>query len=198
MKNAMYEEYFKERKTMKMLAMLLILFSLAAGSAFTERADAEDMRKTGDEQVQPSQPAKEKRETGSAETEDAKNTVAAKVNGVVITNDTVTKLMKVLVAKTEDRKETKELREKALDSLIFQELAYQKAKADGLTVEQKTLDDAIDKIKTSYGGENGYRAFLEREKMTEEELRQILERSFILKMITEREVLAKIVVSRTT
>jgi len=64
MNKAMYEDYFKEKIWMHEAVMLLMLFSLFTGFTFAGRADAED----------------------------AKNIVAAKVNGVVITNDSVIKV----------------------------------------------------------------------------------------------------------
>lgn len=123
------------------------------------------------------------------------NTAAAKINGVVITKDSVTKLMKGMAAKKEQGEETEELRKKALNSLIFQELIWQKAQSEGLTVEQKTIDDKIEKMKTNLGGENGYRVFLERETLTEERLRETLTRSLILERMFVREVSDRIVIS---
>ena len=167
MNKAMYEDYFKEKIWMHEAVMLLMLFSLFTGFTFAGRADAED----------------------------AKNIVAAKVNGVVITNDSVIKVMKNMLENKERKERPEELRNKALNSLIIQELAWQKAKAEGLTVEQKTIDEAIEKTKTSYGGESGFSAFLEQVSLTEEGLREILVKSYTLKLIIAREVSEKVTVT---
>ena len=196
MKNAMYEDYFREKISVKRTATLLILFFLVAGVTYTGKADAENMQKTG-----PAGNAEQQAQTAAGEgsanapREDGQKNAAAKVNGVVITNDSVTKLMKDMLAKKERKERPEELREKALNSLILQELALQKAKAEGLTVEQKTIDEAIEKIKMSYEGEREFSAFLQQESLTEEGLREILVKSYTLKLIIEREVYEKITVT---
>jgi parvulin-like peptidyl-prolyl isomerase len=123
------------------------------------------------------------------------NTAAAMVNGVVITKNSVTNQMKGMAANREQGEETEKLRKKALNSLILQELIWQKAQSEGLTVDQKTIDDNMEKIKTNLGVENGYRAFLEKEALTEEILRETLTRSLILERMFEREISDKIVLS---
>ena len=130
-----------------------------------------------------------------AQEEMARAGEAAKVNGVVITNEAVAKQMRSMQDKKERSETPAELRQKALDGLIFQELAWQRAKADGLTVEQATIDEALEKIKTNYGGESGFREFLGQNSLTEEGLREVLVKSYTLKLLIEREVSQKVTVT---
>ncbi len=118
----------------------------------------------------------------------------AKVNGVAITKDALVNVMKSMLSRKERREKPEDLKKDALNSLIVQELAYQKAKSAGLAAEKKTVDDAIEKMKTKLEGEEGYREFLEREMLTEEELRSVLERKFTLDRILEKEVSGKVVI----
>jgi hypothetical protein len=196
MKNSAYEDYFKEKISMKRIATLLVLFSLLAVSTVTEKAGAESTQKTGPA-VNAEQQAQTAAGEGSAKApgEEGQKNAAAKVNGVVITNDSVIKVMKTMLEQKERKERPEELREKALDSLILQELAWQKAKATGLTVEQKTIDEAMEKIKSSYGGESGFSSFLQGESMTEEGLREVIVKSFTLKLLFAREVSEKATVT---
>jgi len=195
MRTEMYKDYFKEKMLVTKAAMFMILFFLAAGFTFTGKADAEGPGKTG-----PAGNAGQQAQTAAVEEnanvprDDGQKNAAAKVNGVVITNASVTKLMKSMLAQKERKERPEELREKALNNLIFQELVWQKAKAEGLAVEQKTIDEAMEKIKTSYG-ESGFSAFLEQESLTEKDLREILVKSYTLKLITAKEVFEKVTVT---
>ena len=190
MNNVRYEYYLKEKVIMKK-AVMLLLFSLLAGFTFTGKAVAENMQKTGPEQAQTASGEDSAKATG----EGGQKNAAAKVNGVVITNESVIRQMKIMLAQKERKEAPEELRKKALDRLIFQELAWQKAKADGLTVDKKTIDEAIEKIKTNYGGDTGFKAFLEQESLTEEGLRETLVKSYALKLITAREITEKVTVT---
>jgi hypothetical protein len=90
---------------------------------------------------------------------------------------------------------TGEVKKKALSQLILQELAYQKAKSEGLTVEQKDIDKAIVDMRKKLGDEAKYREFLDKEGISEDELRQRIQRNLILKRIFTREILDKTTIS---
>jgi hypothetical protein len=129
--------------------------------------------------------------------EEAKKVVVATVNGVPITIDSLVKMMNRLGAKgpqTQTPESAAELKKKALDRLILQELAYQKAKADGLKPEEKYVDEAIVNLKVNVGGEKGYADFLVQQNITEAELRAQVQRSLTLELIIGREVNNKITI----
>jgi len=86
------------------------------------------------------------------------------------------------------------LKKEALEKLITNELAYQQAKAQGIMIDEKMINMAIQNLKENLGGEEKYKRFLEREKITERDLRNRVERSLALERIFASEVYAKVTV----
>ena len=125
--------------------------------------------------------------------------VVARVNGIEITMATVATMMNTLVTKqghgTALPESMEEIRKDALNQLIFQELAYQKAKSDGMAVGRKESVDALVGMRQKPGGEEKFREFLEKGQITEEDLRNRIERSLTLKRVFTREVSNKVSVS---
>jgi parvulin-like peptidyl-prolyl isomerase len=150
------------------------------------------------ENLQPQHPH---RSSGPAEVdrEDAKKMIAATVNGVGITMESVEKLVNSMnsqaahgAAPSRDRAA---MRTEALDRLILQELAFQRAKSQGLAPTPQDIDAAIARIKSQVGGEEGFKAFLERGAMTEKDLRQIIETNLAIERILAKEVLKDVSIS---
>lgn len=127
--------------------------------------------------------------------------VVARVNGVAITAAALrARVSAVLKAKGHGgagtgHEDYRAVARKALDKLIVQELAYQKALAEGMTVTPEELDRAIVALQKKAGGEKKYRAMLERSNVTEDMLRHELERNRLVKRIFEKDVLSKVVIS---
>jgi peptidyl-prolyl cis-trans isomerase C len=125
--------------------------------------------------------------------------VAARVNGVEITMGSVAVMMGSLGANRVHGPGppagVEEARSEALDQLILQELAYQKAKSEGMTVEPKEIDAAVTDMRRKLGGEEKLREFAEKERITEEGLRARIERNILLKRIFTREIQDKASVS---
>jgi parvulin-like peptidyl-prolyl isomerase len=124
--------------------------------------------------------------------------IVAKVNGADITKYALINMMDRLIAinlKTSISESREATRKKALDQLIFQELAYQEAVRRGLSVEEQRVDYAMDKFITSVGHEQGYNDFLERQQLTPVEVRASIERSLLLQLIAAREVMEKVSVT---
>lgn len=130
---------------------------------------------------------------------EVKGDVAAKVNGVVITHDAVVKMMRRIMSSGSrgpaTAKDMETVREEALNKLVTQELAYQKAKAEGAVADPKEIDASMADLKKRLGGEEGLKAYLEKESLTEEGFRTLVERSLILKVMYAREVTDRIVIS---
>jgi parvulin-like peptidyl-prolyl isomerase len=127
--------------------------------------------------------------------------VVAKVNGVAITAAALqARVSRVLKARGHGgagagQEDYNAIVRKALDKLIVQELAYQRATAEGLKVTPKELDAAIAALKERAGGEEQYRQMLEKNNVTEGTLRKELERNRLVKRIFEKDVLSKVVIS---
>ncbi len=94
---------------------------------------------------------------------EGKRGVVARVNGVNITQtDLKAKMMQMLAVRTQlessgDPNQMEALRQDALNKLIIQELAYQRAKAEGMTVGKDEIDGAIAEIREAKGGESNIR-----------------------------------------
>lgn len=130
--------------------------------------------------------------------EKAKNIIAARVNGTEITMFSVLKMMRRIASTQGDsasQKTPDEIKQEALDRLIFHELAFQKAQSDKVIIDKKEVDNALSSIKTRLKGEAGYNRYLEREMLTEKELMHEIEKSLLLEKIFSAEVIEKTVIS---
>src|SRR5208337_4896914 len=134
---------------------------------------------------------------------EAHKVVAAKVNGVDIMLDAVLGMEAQVSAEMprgsgprgpQKGPDAEAVRKEALDRLIFQELALQRARAVGVRVEQSAVDDALKTFRENAGGEEAYKQILANEKLSEEELRGQLARNLTLQRIYAREVLVNIIV----
>lgn len=125
-------------------------------------------------------------------------TVVATVNGVGITYEAEVRMMRRIMATkayAEAPQEIEDVRKEALDKLVVQELAYQKAKAEGIVVGEKAIDDAIADLRKKLGTEERFQTFLENEAMTGDRLRPTVERNLVLQAISAKEVTGKVTVS---
>ncbi|MBI4685644.1 MAG: peptidyl-prolyl cis-trans isomerase [Nitrospirae bacterium] len=147
------------------------------------------------QQPQPSQEELEKMKKGM---EEAKKIVVAKVNGVNITMDSVINVMNRIAARRKQGdpllSNIEAIKKDALDRIIFQELAYQKAKAEGVTADPVNVANAMDNLKINLGSEDSYKKFLENQMVTEEELKSQVGKSLILEIIFAKEINDKIVI----
>lgn len=139
--------------------------------------------------------AKLSSEKGAVKTGQMETTgkVAARVNGVDIPMASVIAMTNRINARKaegaqQSAEDARRSRKEALDRLIFQELAYQKAKAEGLTAEPSNVDTVITNLKNKLGSEEEYKKFLEGEAWTEKELRAQIERGIIIERIFAKEV----------
>jgi len=125
--------------------------------------------------------------------------VVARVNGVAIMSGSLGRMVQVVEAETtrqgpEMRVEPDagEIRQKALNRLIFQELVFQKAVGEGMKVPKEDIDAAVESLKARAGGEESYRRKLEAMSKTEDEMRASVERSLLIERIYKREITDKI------
>jgi hypothetical protein len=127
------------------------------------------------------------------------NVVIARVNGTGITMESVAAMMSSLGARSVHEPapsgETGDVRREALRQLIFQELAYQKAKSEGLSLKREEVDEAMAEMRRKLGGAEKLRQFMEKERITEDSLRRRIERNLTLKRILTREIVDKAIVS---
>ncbi len=134
-------------------------------------------------------------------TPEDRNVIVAKVNGVGITREALIDIMNRMSAVNERNSvsEAREAtRERALDKLIFDELAFQEARRRGLSPGEGALDRAIGTIKANLGNEEAFKSFLAKQGLSEESLRPQVERVLLLQLIVGQEVTQKAGISEET
>ncbi len=133
--------------------------------------------------------------------EESKKVIAAKVNRDPITMFNLIREMNVIAGQyiRDGQQRTPELdskvRTNALNDLIFQELAIQEAKKRGMIVKPETINSEIDKIRAKAGNENAFQEYLTNSGLTENELKQIIEKDQLFEMIAAKEIDAKIIIT---
>jgi parvulin-like peptidyl-prolyl isomerase len=129
----------------------------------------------------------------------SKTVIVARVNAVDITMRSLINLMNAMNARqgkadrTAEEKNT--LRKKALDRLVFEELAYQEATADGIKADPAEVEKDLQDLKIKLGGPEGFKEQLEKDDATEEEVRAEIARTKVLQSIFQKEIYDKATVS---
>ncbi|MBI5559125.1 MAG: peptidyl-prolyl cis-trans isomerase [Deltaproteobacteria bacterium] len=128
---------------------------------------------------------------------EARKQIVARVDGVDINMfDLLGMMNRVANAFYKDVKEpdeaiTREIKQRALDRLIFEELAVKEAVKQGITSKPEKTQESIDGLKESYETPEGFQNYLADLALTEEQLKARIERSQLLEGITGREVYQK-------
>jgi parvulin-like peptidyl-prolyl isomerase len=147
------------------------------------------------QEVQPESQASLNEPSGNVK-EDEKKAAVARVNGVDISRDALDYIMLSEQAKQGrpvlSPEEGAKMRKDALDRLIFEELAYQKATAEGLKADPAEIDKRIADLKVQYGGADVLKKKLEEKGVTEEDLRAAIARGMVLQRIFKREIEDKV------
>jgi parvulin-like peptidyl-prolyl isomerase len=163
-------------------AMSVVLVAmLATGCQSGMRADKAPEQSRGLEQA------------GRADPEEAKHIVVARVNGAVITKYSLDMMMDRMAAinrETRPLVSVEEIREKALDQLIFQELSIQEAVRQGMSVKGAEIESGITAV-MGHDTED-IETFLAKQNMTSGELRTEVERRILIQRIYTREVVDKV------
>ena len=134
------------------------------------------------------------------ETKKAEETIVARVEGIDINQyDLITMMNRVTKVYYKNLTELTdeialEIKQKALDRLIFEELAYREAVRQEIKIPQKNIDTVIENLKKAYETEEGYQGYLDSIGITEDELRARILRGQLLQTITAREVYSKVTV----
>lgn len=133
--------------------------------------------------------------------EEAKKIIVARVNGVDISMFSLVRSMNRVAPKyfQQGLDATPELNAKikkeALDNLIFQELAIQKAQSSGIKIEDSAVDKVVSNVKESLGSEKAYQDYLKEKAITEAQLREQIIRGQQREIVVGREVYGKVKVA---
>lgn len=145
------------------------------------------------------QTATSNKETAPSATSNTANSVAV-VNGTAITKaELENELNHLLISATThsgmDSQKKDELQKAALEELIVRELAYQRGKSTGVVVDPLQLVAETRRIRNRYRTEKAFKEALAAEQITEEQLRNRVERDLLLKRIFRFEIEDKAKVS---
>lgn len=128
----------------------------------------------------------------------AKEIIVAKVNGKEINMYDLIQMMNRIAPKFVKEGDpitdelTKTVKRKALDRLIYQELAVQEAVKQGIGSKSEKIDKVIAQVKESLGTEEAYKSYLNKFGFTEETLRGQIARGHRLELITKQEIYGKV------
>jgi len=128
----------------------------------------------------------------------ARKEIVATVNGVPINMYDLTGMMNRVTkayysnVKNPNPETTLIIKRRALDRLIFEELAVKEAVEQGIKINPEDVQKVIDNLKMAYVDDKGYQNYLDGIGITEEQLRQRITHSRLLEGITGREVYQKV------
>ncbi len=129
--------------------------------------------------------------------------VVAKVNGKAISGEQYQKLFRQMESSKEagaqpdaGPSDPKAIKEQVLERLITVEVLSQKAEQLKIQAEPKELDEKIQEIQESLGGEQAMREALQSHGLSMEELRADIKRSMGIQKLLEREVFDKVTVDQ--
>jgi peptidyl-prolyl cis-trans isomerase C len=144
--------------------------------------------------VQQSQPdsGASRADSSRNQNEKEKKTIVARVNGVDINLQSLINMMiseKARLGRISPTPEEKEaLVREAMDRLIFEELAYQKATAEGMKADPAEIDKRIADLRVQYGGPDVLEERMKENGVTEADLRSAIARNMVLQRIFKKEI----------
>lgn len=129
--------------------------------------------------------------------------VAATVNGVPISLETVDRAVNEKVPRISGHGSISEsrrvaLRAEVLEDLITEELLVQEAKRRGLTVAASAIDEEAVKVKKRFPSDGDFTRALARNGISDEQFRKGLERHLLARQVLDREVISKVTVTEQT
>lgn len=123
----------------------------------------------------------------------AEDNVVAKVNNTVLTDkDLEAQVDRLILRATFHRnvpiEKRKRFYDKAIEELITRELQYQDAIARGIQLDKEKADSQMETIRKKFKSEDGLKAALKREGLTEEQLRAREEKDIIIQTVIAKTV----------
>jgi len=126
---------------------------------------------------------------------------AAIVNGTVITLKTFDHEVKILMDRmaregrqVQDAQVTA-IKKEILDSLIAQELLYQKSQKSGIKVDAKDLDGKMESIKGGFQDEDAFKKAIAAMEVSEEEMKRKIGKNLAIDALLKEELAGKVMVT---
>ena len=186
-----------KRKSLIIAAVLMAFAAVFTCSSCTKKEEASKST-TKKEEIKTTPEQAKKIEEIKKGIKESKNIVVARVNGADITMFNLVREMNAVAPRLVTQGEpatpetTAKVKKKALNNLIFRELAIQEAIKEGLRVKPETIEEVISRVKAQAGSAEGYKKYLEERNTSEEALRKTIERGHLYEGITAREIFDKI------
>ncbi len=132
-----------------------------------------------------------------------RKTTVAIVNGISVTMgalvDSIREIMMTKYGNTEVTADiARTIRKDALEKLVLEELACQRAVALGITVNPKLINKNIEARKTAAGGDEKFLNNLTQQNSTLQDLERQIERFYLIKQLIHKEIDSKIKISDET
>ncbi|MCF8056398.1 MAG: SurA N-terminal domain-containing protein [Desulfocapsa sp.] len=165
-------------------------------------ADSSQAFKNMGQQAKPTSgsPAKSMGNVKVMEHEAERDAAVAKVNGVPITMGALMdSIMEVITVNYGSAEVTetiaRQIRKEALEKLVLEELACQRATAIGIKVDPAIIKNRIEAQRVAAGGEEAFQKMLADQNKSVSYLERQIERYFLVKELINREVNSKLTVS---
>ncbi len=133
--------------------------------------------------------------------DESKKAIVARVNGQPVTMFSLLREMNEIAPayRSTDGQISpqahEQIRQNALNNVIFIELAAREARKRGMKASPEMLDREIEKIRKGTGSSEAYQAYLAKNGLTETELRNIIEQDALFEMIADQEIDNRITIS---
>jgi parvulin-like peptidyl-prolyl isomerase len=178
------------------LSMLLITSCFLASSTMVTATVPESVKPTSAATVEKNLIAQNDKEMKKA-ADHAKTKIVAKVEGADISMFELVRMMNRVASAFYSGVDNltpeinEEIRERALERLIFEELAIREAVRQDIVIAPEKIDKVIEETQKLYPGEGEFQQYLNDRGITEKQLRAKIERTRLLQGITGREVYQK-------
>ena len=129
------------------------------------------------------------------------NAKAAEINGVVITKEQFDKELNIHLDRVSKQgrqiagDQLATLRKDILDGLIERELLYQQSQKEGIKVDDKSVDQQLSQIKKRFPSEDAFKTALSNMNLSEEEVKNQIERGLAIRQLIDQQITKKIVIS---
>jgi len=123
----------------------------------------------------------------------AEEVIVAKVNGTALTKkDLDTELDRLIPQITFHRNVSPEKRKyyygKAIEEIIAKELQFQDARAKGIKIDKGQIEAQTEKFKKRFKSKEAFKAALDKEGLTEDQLQANIEKEMLIQSVTARTV----------
>ena len=126
--------------------------------------------------------------------------IIMRINGTPFTQRDLDRVMNLLARRKtqtglspEDQEKAKT---KALDRIIFEELAYEEARRQGMKADPAEVEKDMDDLKLTFGGAEAFEERIKKDGLTPESMRADIEKNILLERIFKKEIVDKVKITQ--